>query len=135
MTRDVAPRVGYHKPALIHSVFFPALQGSKSKMSASDETSAIFLTDSAAQIKDKVKKNLTEYDLDSTYDWIWRLLNLMFKKVNKYAFSGGQPTLEEHKKLGGNCEVDVSYQYLRFFYPDDDKLAKIQEVILKLCSI
>lgn len=27
MTRDVAPRLGYLKPALIHSKFFPALQG------------------------------------------------------------------------------------------------------------
>jgi hypothetical protein len=26
MTRDVAPRIGYHKPALIESLFFPALQ-------------------------------------------------------------------------------------------------------------
>lgn len=26
MTRDVAPRLGYHKPALIESRFFPALQ-------------------------------------------------------------------------------------------------------------
>ena len=27
MTRDVAPRVGFPKPALLHSTFFPALQG------------------------------------------------------------------------------------------------------------
>ena len=27
-TRDVAPRLGYRKPALIHSKFFPPLQGS-----------------------------------------------------------------------------------------------------------
>ena len=26
MTRDVAPRMGHHKPALIESRFFPALQ-------------------------------------------------------------------------------------------------------------
>lgn len=26
MTRDVAPRIGYQKPALIESSFFPALQ-------------------------------------------------------------------------------------------------------------
>ena len=55
MTRDVAPRLGFHKPALIHSVFFPALQGAKSKMSASDANSSISLTDTAKQIKDKVK--------------------------------------------------------------------------------
>ena len=28
MTRDVAPRLGYSKPALIESSFFPALQAS-----------------------------------------------------------------------------------------------------------
>jgi len=54
MTRDVAPRLGFQKPALIHSIFFPALQGAKSKMSASDSNSSIFLTDTAKQIKDKV---------------------------------------------------------------------------------
>lgn len=63
MTRDVAPRVGLHKPALIHSCFFPALQGAQSKMSASDENSAIFLTDTPEQIRTKVsmvKKRLFE---------------------------------------------------------------------------
>lgn len=55
MTRDVAPRLKLPKPALIHSKFFPALQGAKTKMSASDINSAIFLTDTAKQIKTKVK--------------------------------------------------------------------------------
>lgn len=57
MTRDVAPRIGFPKPALIHSTFFPALQGAKTKMSASDINSAVFLTDTPKQIKTKVKKN------------------------------------------------------------------------------
>lgn len=54
MTRDVAPRLGFPKPALIHSTFFPALQGAKTKMSASDTNSAVFLTDTPEQIKTKV---------------------------------------------------------------------------------
>lgn len=54
MTRDVAPRIGYPKPALLHSTFFPALQGAQTKMSASDPNSSIFLTDTAKQIKSKV---------------------------------------------------------------------------------
>lgn len=54
MTRDVAPRLGYLKPALIHSTFFPALQGAKTKMSASDPNSSINLSDSAKVIKNKV---------------------------------------------------------------------------------
>lgn len=56
MTRDVAPRMNCLKPALIHSTFFPALQGAQTKMSASDPTSSIFVTDSDKQIKDKVIK-------------------------------------------------------------------------------
>ncbi|KAG7259702.1 hypothetical protein CRUP_017140 [Coryphaenoides rupestris] len=38
MTRDVAPRIGYPKPALLHSTFFPALQGAQTKMSARKDT-------------------------------------------------------------------------------------------------
>jgi tryptophanyl-tRNA synthetase len=56
MTRDVAPRLNFPKCALLHSIFFPALQGAQSKMSASDVTSSIFLTDTAAEIKDKVRE-------------------------------------------------------------------------------
>lgn len=54
MTRDVAPKLGFPKPALIHSTFFPALQGAKTKMSASDANSSIYLTDTPKQIKTKV---------------------------------------------------------------------------------
>ncbi|XP_034192925.2 tryptophanyl-tRNA synthetase [Osmia lignaria lignaria] len=100
MTRDVTPKIGYPKPALLHSVFFPALQGSKTKMSASDTNSAIFLTDTAKQIKNK---------------------------VNKHAFSGGQATVEEHRQLGGNCDVDIAYQWLRFFLEDDEKLEQLRK--------
>lgn len=99
MTRDVAPRLKMPKPALIHSAFFPALQGAKSKMSASDANSAIFLTDTPKQIK---------------------------TKINKYAFSGGKQTLEEHRALGGNTDIDVSYQLLKFFLPDDSVLEKVR---------
>jgi len=99
MTRDVAPRLGYLKPALIHSKFFPALQGPQTKMSASDENSAIFLTDTRKQISSKVNKS----------------------------FSGGQDTAELQRKLGANLEVDVPYQYLTFFLDDDQKLKEIGE--------
>ncbi|XP_014676867.1 PREDICTED: tryptophan--tRNA ligase, cytoplasmic-like [Priapulus caudatus] len=100
MTRDVAPRLGYPKPALIHSSFFPALQGAQTKMSSSEATSSVFLNDTNAQIKNK---------------------------INKHAFSGGQVTVEEHQRLGGNCDVDIAYQYLTFFLEDDDKLKQIKE--------
>nr|XP_034961781.1 tryptophan--tRNA ligase, cytoplasmic [Zootoca vivipara]XP_034961789.1 tryptophan--tRNA ligase, cytoplasmic [Zootoca vivipara]XP_034961799.1 tryptophan--tRNA ligase, cytoplasmic [Zootoca vivipara]XP_034961808.1 tryptophan--tRNA ligase, cytoplasmic [Zootoca vivipara] len=100
MTRDVAPRIGFCKPALLHSVFFPALQGAQTKMSSSDPNSSIFLTDTPKQIK---------------------------TKINKHAFSGGKDTVEEHRKYGGNCDVDVSYMYLTFFLEDDDKLEQIKQ--------
>ena len=49
-------------------------------------------------------------------------------KIKKYAFSGGQPTIEEHRKLGGNPDIDVSFQWLKiFFEPDDRKLQKIED--------
>lgn len=56
MTRDVAPRLGWEKPALVHSKFFPALQGAKGKMSASEKNSAIYVTDSYNDIKKKVSE-------------------------------------------------------------------------------
>ena len=101
MTRDVAPVLKFKKPALLHSTFFPALQGAQTKMSASDANSSIFLTDTPKQIKNK---------------------------INKYAFSGGRTTVEEHRQFGGNCDVDISYQYLTFFLEDDEKLEKIRQV-------
>ncbi|KAH0536434.1 tryptophan--tRNA ligase [Glutinoglossum americanum] len=99
MTRDVAIRLKYPKPSLIHSIFLPALQGPGSKMSASIDTSAIFMKDTPALIK---------------------------KKINKYAFSGGQTSAEEQRLLGGNPDVDVSYQYLTFFIEDDEELENIR---------
>jgi tryptophanyl-tRNA synthetase len=73
--------------------FLDALQGPGSKMSASDDTSAIFMKDTAKEIKNK---------------------------VNRYAFSGGRETVEEHREKGGNPDVDVSFQYLQFFLEDDE---------------
>src|SRR3989304_5749525 len=70
-------------------------------MAASEEESAIYTTDTPEEVK---------------------------RKINKYAFSGGQATIEEHRKLGGNPDVDVSFQYLKmFFEPDDKKMAKIEQ--------
>lgn len=100
LTRDVAQKLKYPKPSLIHSRFFPALQGPQTKMSASDATSSIFMTDTPNQIKNK---------------------------INKHGFSGGRETEEEHRKLGGDTDVDVAYQYLGFFLDDDEELAKIGE--------
>jgi tryptophanyl-tRNA synthetase len=65
MTRDVASRLDLKKPALIHSKFFPALQGAQTKMSASDSSTVIMVTDSEAEIKKKVKREPVYDDADS----------------------------------------------------------------------
>lgn len=49
-------------------------------------------------------------------------------QIVKYAFSGGRDTKEEHRKLGGNTALDVSYQYLTFFLEDDARLEHIKQV-------
>jgi len=101
LTRDIAPKIGKPKPALIHNIMIPGLEGPGGKMSASNENGTIYTTDSPGVVK---------------------------KKINKYAFSGGQTSVEEHRKLGGNPDIDVSYQYLRiFFEQDDNKLKSIYD--------
>ncbi|KAF2273077.1 Nucleotidylyl transferase [Westerdykella ornata] len=88
------------KPALIHSKFLTSLQGAGGKMSASNPNSAIYMSDTEKQIKNK---------------------------INKHAFSGGQETLELHREKGGNPDIDVPYQYLTYFEDDDEKIAKFAE--------
>lgn len=56
MTRDVAPRLGYMKPALIHSKFFPSLLGRSAKMSGSKTETTIFVSDSEEEVALKIKK-------------------------------------------------------------------------------
>ena len=43
----------------------------------------------------------------------------------KHAYSGGKTTLEQHRELGGNLAVDVSYQYLLYFCDDDTRMKEI----------
>uniref|UniRef100_A0A6C0JVH0 Tryptophanyl-tRNA synthetase n=1 Tax=viral metagenome TaxID=1070528 RepID=A0A6C0JVH0_9ZZZZ len=47
-------------------------------------------------------------------------------EIKKFAFSGGRDTIEEHRLKGGDCDIDVSYQYLRFFLEDDERLEEIR---------
>ena len=56
-------------------------------------------------------------------------LNEDLKKMEKKfkrSFSGGQSTVEEHRRLGGNPDIDVAFQYLRFFFEEDD--AALEEI-------
>lgn len=101
VARDVYPKLGFYKPSIIHGVFLPSLKGPEGKMSSSDETTHIAMTDSPDVVK---------------------------KKINKYAFSGGRDTLEEHRKYGGNPDIDISFQYLKMLFEEDDaKLKKIHD--------
>lgn len=68
-------------------------------MSSTDPFSNVLLTDNPAAVK---------------------------KKINK-AFSGGGATVEEQRANGSNLDIDVPFQWLRFFLEDDDQLNEIKE--------
>lgn len=91
LSRDAAFKLGLRKPADLLSKFLPALDGS-AKMSASKPESALYTTDKGPEIERKIKK----------------------------AFSGGRGTLEEHRRLGGDPDIDASFQYLRLFFVEND---------------
>lgn len=97
MARDVAPKLGFDKPCSIMCTFLPALAGT-AKMSSTGKSPTVYMDDEPQQI---------------------------MKTVKKYAFSGGRETLEQHRELGGDLSVDISYQYLRYFMEDDKELEKI----------
>ena len=46
------------------------------------------------------------------------------KKKILRAFSGGAGTLEEHRKKGGNPNIDVACQYLYYMFEEDDDKIK-----------
>ncbi|MEM4416996.1 MAG: tryptophan--tRNA ligase [Nitrososphaerota archaeon] len=98
--RDIAEGLGFYKAAAIHSRFLMPLTGPTGKMSASQPESAVFLSDDPKTVRKK----------------IWQ------------AFSGGQPTVEQHRRLGGNPDVDVAFQWLYYFFEEDDrKVEKLRE--------
>jgi len=101
LTRDILPKLGHYKPASIQCSFLPPLTGNSGKMSSSKEDYAIYTIDSPKEVE---------------------------RKIKKYAFSGGKDTLEEHRRHGGNPDIDISFQYLKYmFEPDDKKLREIYE--------
>ncbi len=107
MARDLSDILGLVKPCSIMSTFIPPLVGVEGKMSSSVNTdSTLFLTDD---------EQITR------------------KKIMKHAFSGsrGNGTLEDHKRLGGNLDTDISYQYLRYLEMNDGRLTEIAEKFSK----
>lgn len=85
VARDVAPRAGLAKPAVLHTAFLPGTDGEKMSKT---KNNAIFLSDHGKGLKKKVMSS----------------------------FSGGKPTVEEHREHGGDPDVDVACQYLKAFY-------------------
>jgi tryptophanyl-tRNA synthetase len=99
VSRDILPKLGFYKPAAIHCRFLPALTAG-GKMSASESMTTIYTTDAPEVVR---------------------------RKIMTYAFSGGKATIKEHRKKGGNPDIDVSYQWLTFLEEDDAKLKEIYE--------
>ena len=90
--------MGLMQPSSTYHQFAVGMTGGK--MSSSQPETTIFLNDSVKSIEKKIKAS----------------------------FSGGQSTIEEHRSKGGNPEIDVAYQYLRYFFEEDDnELNKIRE--------
>jgi len=92
MTRDIATKLGYYKPAQMHSRFLPGL-GKGGKMSASMPETCIFTTDTPEAVRQKV----------------WN------------AFTGGRPTAKEQRELGGDPSICTVYAYFYYLFEEDDK--------------
>jgi len=81
---------GLMAPSSTYHHFAVGMTGDK--MSSSQPKTTLFLRDDIATVEKKIKR----------------------------AFSGGQPTVEEHRRLGGNPDIDVAYQYMMYFFEEDD---------------
>lgn len=82
--------MGLLAPSSTYHHFAVGLTGEK--MSSSKPKTTLFLRDDLATVEKKIKR----------------------------AFSGGQATVEEHRRLGGNPDIDVAYRYMMYFFEDDD---------------
>jgi tryptophanyl-tRNA synthetase len=99
ITRDIAPKLGYYKPAQIHCRFLPGL-AEGGKMSASQPATSIFTIDSPDVVKQKV----------------WN------------AFTGGKASLAEQKKVGGDPSKCTIFQYFAYLFEGDDKKMTEMEI-------
>lgn len=97
--RDIAESLGHQKAAAIHSKFLPPLTGIQDKMSSSKPETAIYLNDDEKTVRNK---------------------------IYRHAFSGGKASIEEHRKLGGDPDIDVPFQWLYMFFEPSDK--RIEEI-------
>ena len=97
MTRDVAPKLGYYKPAQIHNRFVPGL-GRGGKMSASMPETAIFTTDSPEAARKKILS----------------------------AFTGGRSTVEEQRRLGANPDICSVFAYEYFLFMNEKEIQDLR---------
>ena len=99
LARDIAAkeRLPVEKPGALLSEFLPGLDG-PGKMSSSDDSPTIQLTDDRETVHEKLKR----------------------------AYSGGQESIEAHREQGGDPEIDAAFQLLQaFFEPDDTELDRL----------
>ena len=98
VTRDIASKLGYYKPAQIHCRFLPGL-GKGGKMSASLPETCIFTIDPPEVAEKK----------------IWN------------AFTGGRPTEREQRKYGGDPSICTVYYYFYYLFEEsDEKMEEIE---------
>jgi tryptophanyl-tRNA synthetase len=98
MARDIAPKMGFIKPATIQSRFLPSLEQAHDKASSTGTKEVIFMSDS---------------------------LEVVGKKIREKAFSGGGKTKQEHIEKGADLTIDVPYHYLLYFLDSDEELKNI----------
>ncbi|KAH8069149.1 hypothetical protein JL720_12056 [Aureococcus anophagefferens] len=120
VTRDIAHKIAPKthplkgKPADPLQVF-PPLQGAMGKMSSSDDNSAIFLTDDDATIERKIMTHAFSGGRERGG-----------KRVIQVRFNMSRETAKLQRELGADLEVDVAFQWLKFFLEDDGELASIE---------
>lgn len=91
LARDIAPSLGYPKPAQIHCKLLPGLDIG-GKMSSSKPESAVYTIDEP---------------------------EVAYRKILK-AYTGGQPTAELQRKLGGNPDMCPVYKMFEMMFEEND---------------
>jgi tryptophanyl-tRNA synthetase len=91
IAREVAPKLGFYKPAQMHCKFMPGL-GQGGKMSSSEPETAIFTTDPPDVVEKKVRGS----------------------------FTGGRDTVEEQRRLGARPSICPVFHYYSFLFEQND---------------
>ncbi len=95
LTRDVASKIGYLKPALLHNKLAPSLDGT-GKMSASKPKTTIFTTDTPEDVKSKLSD----------------------------AFTGGRISAKEQRERGGDPDICAIHNYRYYIFEEDCEIIR-----------